>query len=95
MGRGGTPHGRHRPRRCSCRSCRFRLDTIRGSAAYGRDVGGGNLRELDSEEVDTVKTLAAQAATAIMNGRLFRSLHEKAEELRGLKEPDLKLFGSL
>src|SRR5262249_2050160 len=44
------------------------------------------LDPLNSEEVDTLKTLAAQAATAIMNGRLYQRLAEKAEELRGLKE---------
>jgi len=39
--------------------------------------------------------LAAQAATAIMNGRLFHSLQEKAEELRGLKEYNENILESL
>jgi PAS domain S-box-containing protein len=62
--------------------CRVKGEVI-AVLGVGRKDG---LDPLNSEEVDTLKALAAQAATAIMNGRLFRSLHEKAEELRGLKE---------
>ena len=50
---------------------------------------------LNSEEVDTLKAVSAQAATAIMNGRLFHSLSEKAEELRGLKEYNENILESL
>jgi hypothetical protein len=53
------------------------------------------LDPLNSEEVDVLKALSAQAATAIMNGRLFRSLHEKAEELRGLKDYNENILESL
>jgi two-component system, NtrC family, sensor kinase len=41
---------------------------------------------LNSEEVDVLQTLAAQAATAFTNGRLFHSLREKADELQALTE---------
>ena len=47
------------------------------------------------EEIDTLKALAAQAATAIVNGRLYHSLLEKAEELRGLKEYNENILESL
>jgi PAS domain S-box-containing protein len=50
---------------------------------------------LNSEEVDTLKTLAAQAATAVMNGRLYRSLAEKANELRALKDYNENILESL
>jgi len=53
------------------------------------------LDPLNSEEVDTLKTLAAQAATAIMNGRLYLRLAEKADELRGLKEYNENILESL
>ena len=39
--------------------------------------------------------MAAQAASAILNGRLFRSLSEKAEELRELKEYNESILESL
>ena len=41
---------------------------------------------LNSEEVDLLQAVAGQAATAFMNGRLYRSLHEKADELQRLTE---------
>jgi PAS domain S-box-containing protein len=53
------------------------------------------LAPLNSEEVDTLKAVSAQAATAIMNGRLFRSLSEKAEELRELKDYNENILESL
>jgi two-component system NtrC family sensor kinase len=71
--------------------CRVKGEVI-AALGVGRKDG---LDPLNSEEVDTLKTLAAQAATAIMNGRLFRSLHEKAEELRGLKEYNENILESL
>jgi two-component system NtrC family sensor kinase len=58
----------------------------------GRKEG---LDPLDSEEVDVLKTLAAQVASAILNGRLYRSLSEKADELRGLKEYNENILESL
>jgi two-component system, NtrC family, sensor kinase len=53
------------------------------------------LETLNSEEVDILQTLAAQAATAIMNGRLYHSLREKAEELQGLTEYNENILESL
>jgi PAS domain S-box-containing protein len=41
---------------------------------------------LNSEEMDLLQALAAQAATAFMNGRLYRRLLEKADELQRLKD---------
>ena len=71
--------------------CRVKGEVI-AVLGVGRKDG---LDPLNSEEVDVLKALAAQAATAIMNGRLFRSLHEKAEELRGLKEYNENILESL
>jgi PAS domain S-box-containing protein len=71
--------------------CRVKGETI-ALLGVGRKDG---LDPLNSEEVDILKGLAAQAATAIMNGRLYRSLHEKAEELRGLKEYNENILESL
>lgn len=71
--------------------CRVKGETI-AVLGVGRKDG---LDPLNSEEVDTLKTLAAQAATAIMNGRLYRSLSEKADELRGLKEYNENILESL
>ena len=71
--------------------CRVNGEVV-AALGVGRKDG---LDPLNSEEVDTLKTVAAQAATAIMNGRLFRSLHEKAEELRGLKEYNENILESL
>jgi two-component system, NtrC family, sensor kinase len=71
--------------------CRVKGEVIAVLGVGRRD----GLDPLNSEEVDTLKTLAAQAATAIMNGRLFRSLTEKAEELRGLKEYNENILESL
>jgi len=71
--------------------CRVKGEVI-AVLGVGRKDG---LDPLNSEEVDTLKTLAAQAATAIMNGQLYRSLAEKAEELRGLKEYNENILESL
>jgi two-component system NtrC family sensor kinase len=71
--------------------CRIKGEVI-AVLGVGRKEG---LDPLNSEEVDTLKAVAAQAATAIMNGRLFRSLSEKAEELRGLKDYNENILESL
>jgi hypothetical protein len=71
--------------------CRVKGEVI-GVLGVGRKDG---LDPLNSEEVDTLKTLAAQAATAIMNGRLYRSLHSKAEELSELKDYSENILESL
>jgi PAS domain S-box-containing protein len=71
--------------------CRVKGEVI-AVLGVGRKDG---LDPLNSEEVDTLKTLAAQAATAIMNGRLYRSLHSKAEELSELKDYSESILESL
>jgi hypothetical protein len=71
--------------------CRVKGEVI-AVLGVGRKDG---LDPLNSEEVDVLKALAAQAATAIMNGRLYHSLREKAEELRGLKEYNENILESL
>ena len=50
---------------------------------------------LNSEEVDLLQTLAAQAATAFTNGRLFHSLREKADELQALTEYNENILESM
>jgi two-component system NtrC family sensor kinase len=71
--------------------CRVKGEVI-AVLGVGRKDG---LDPLNSEEVDTLKTLAAQAATAIMNGRLYRSLRSKAEELAELKDYNENILESL
>ena len=71
--------------------CRVKGEVI-AVLGVGRKDG---LDPLNSEEVDTLKTLAAQAATAIMNGRLYRSLSSQAEELRELKDYNENVLESL
>jgi PAS domain S-box-containing protein len=61
-------------------------------------LGVGRKEDMDplnSEEVDLVQTLANQAATAIVNGRLYNSLREKAEELKGLTEYNENILESM
>jgi len=50
---------------------------------------------LNSEEVDLLQALAGQAATAFMNGRLYRSLREKADELQQLTEYNESVLESI
>jgi PAS domain S-box-containing protein len=50
---------------------------------------------LNSEEVDLLQALAGQAATAFMNGRLYRSLREKADELQELTEYNESMLESI
>jgi signal transduction histidine kinase len=50
---------------------------------------------LDSEEVELLQALAAQTATAFMNGRLYRSLREKADELQRLTEYNENILESM
>jgi PAS domain S-box-containing protein len=71
--------------------CRVKGEVI-AVLGVGRKDG---LDPLNSEEVDTLKTLAAQAATAIMNGQLYRSLRSQAEELRELKDYSENILESL
>jgi PAS domain S-box-containing protein len=50
---------------------------------------------LNSEEVDVLQALAGQAATAFMNGRLYKSLREKADELLRLTEYNQNILESM
>jgi hypothetical protein len=50
---------------------------------------------LNSEEVDVLQALAGQAATAVMNGRLYHSLREKADELQELTEYNENILESM
>jgi PAS domain S-box-containing protein len=67
-------------------------DEVIAVLGVGRKDG---LDPLNSEETDILQTLAAQAATAIMNGRLYHSLREKAEELQGLTEYNENILESI
>ncbi len=71
--------------------CRVKGEVI-AVLGVGRKEG---LDPLNSEEVDVLKTVAAQAGSAILNGRLFRTVREKADELRGLKEYNENILESL
>jgi len=53
------------------------------------------LNPLNSEEVELLQALAAQAATAFMNGRLYVTLQNKAEELQELKEYNENILESM
>ena len=53
------------------------------------------LEPLNSEEVDLIQALTAQAGTAFMNGRLYRSLREKADELQRLTDYNQNIIESI
>ena len=71
--------------------CRVKGEVI-AILGVGRKEG---LEPLNSEEVDTLHTLAAQAATAIMNGQLYGRLREKADELQALTEYNENILESM
>jgi PAS domain S-box-containing protein len=71
--------------------CRVKGELI-AILGVGRKEG---LDALNSEEVDMVQALAGQAATAVMNGRLYRSLREKADELQSLTEYNENILESM
>jgi PAS domain S-box-containing protein len=71
--------------------CRAKRELI-AILGVGRKEG---FDPLNSEEVDLVQALAGQAATAIMNGRLYRSLREKADELQALTEYNENILESI
>ena len=71
--------------------CRVKGETI-AVLGIGRKPG---LDTLNSEEVDLLQALAGQAATAFMNGRLYRSLREKADELQQLTEYNVNILESI
>ena len=71
--------------------CRAK-DEIIAVLGVGRKEG---IDSLNSEEMDILQALAGQAATAFMNGRLYRSLREKADELQSLTEYSENILESM
>ncbi len=67
-------------------------DELIGIVGVGLKDG---LEPLDSEELDVLQALASQAGTAFMNGRLYRSLRHKAEELQRLTEYNQNILESM
>ena len=73
--------------------CPAREELIAVLAVGRRDDADAD--PLNSEEIDLLRALAGQAATAFMNGRLYRRLHEKAEELQRLKDYNESILESI
>jgi two-component system NtrC family sensor kinase len=71
--------------------CRVKGEMI-AILGVGRKDG---FEPLNSEEVDVLQALAGQAATAVMNGRLYHSLREKADELQELTEYNENILESM
>ncbi len=71
--------------------CRAKGEVI-AILAVGRKEG---LDPLNSEEIDLLQALAGQTATAFMNGRLYGSLQEKANQLQELKEYNENILESI
>ncbi len=71
--------------------CRVKGELI-AILGVGRKDG---FEPLNSEEVDLLQALAAQAATAFVNGRLYQSLREKADELQELTEYNENIVESM
>ena len=71
--------------------CRVRGEVI-GVIGISRKDGHD---PLNSEETDLVQALAGQAATAFLNGQLYRSLHEKAAELQRLTDYNENILESM
>jgi PAS domain S-box-containing protein len=71
--------------------CRVKGELI-AILGVGRKDG---FEPLNSEEVDLLQALAGQAATAFMNGQLYQSLREKADELQALTDYNENILESL
>ena len=71
--------------------CRVRGEMI-AILALGRKEG---LDPLNSEEVEVLHALAGQVAAAFLNGQLYQSLREKAEELQRLTEYNENILESM
>ncbi len=67
-------------------------DTTIAVLALGRK---GHAEPLNSEDLALLAAVAGQAATALENGRLYRQLHLKAEELGRMREFNESILESL
>ena len=74
----------------SCRAC-SRIGAIAVLALGRKDAD----QPFNSEDLALLTAVAGQAATSIENGRLYRQLHLKAEELDGLREFNENILESL
>ncbi len=63
--------------------------------ALGRKGPGDNDEPFNSEDLALLTAVAGQVATAIENGRLYRQLHLKAEELGRMREFNENILESL
>jgi two-component system NtrC family sensor kinase len=63
--------------------------------ALGRKGASGNDEPFNSEDLALLTAVAGQVATAIENGRLYRQLHLKAEELGRMREFNENILESL
>ena len=61
----------------------------------GARAGQGNDEPFNSEDLALLTAVAGQVATAIENGRLYRQLHLKAEELGRMREFNENILESL
>jgi two-component system, NtrC family, sensor kinase len=60
-----------------------------------RGGGGANSEPLSSEDMALLSAVAAQAATALENGRLYRQLRTKADELERMRQFSENILESL
>ena len=70
----------------------FARGEVVGAFLLGGTVDG---EELSSEDLDLLRTVAAQAATALVNARLYSSLQAKHEEVVALREQSEDTIESL
>jgi PAS domain S-box-containing protein len=68
---------------------------VKGEMIAVIGVGRKGHEPLNSEEIELVQALAAQAATAFLNGRLHHNLRVQAEELRRLKDYNENILESM
>ena len=70
----------------------FARGEVVGAFLLGATVDG---EDLSSEDLDLLRTVAAQAATALVNARLYSSLQAKHEEVVALREQSEDTIESL
>ena len=70
----------------------FARGEVVGAFLLGETVDG---EDLSSEDLDLLRTVAAQAATALVNARLYSSLQAKHEEVVALREQSEDTIESL